>query len=205
MLCTYSIYLKTQLLCKVSHKLICGDKSGKSKTKFPSLSQLPCCLSLPICCLNTMLLEAHQLGSVSCYKREVKRLFQLLCYWLRPPCGQARPSVNPARNERRSLPTEKVSLQVCVMCLLALTWQIGSAGGGGCVLSHMSAVCVICSANIFHDCYYLTLIKYLPILHYLSKSELCPTKHQSSFDILFNRAWCPFACQIVVYCIWAVQ
>ncbi|KAK2909986.1 hypothetical protein Q8A73_007701 [Channa argus] len=30
----------------------------------------------------------------------------------RPPTGQARPSVNPARNERRSLPTEKVSLRL---------------------------------------------------------------------------------------------
>ena len=62
-----------------------------------------------------MLLEAHQPWSVSCYRREVKRLFQLLSYWLRPPSGQARPSVNPARNERRSLPTEKVSLWVYVM------------------------------------------------------------------------------------------
>lgn len=80
------------------------------------LSQLPCCLSLPICFLNTILLEAHQPWSVSCYRREVKRLFQLLSYWLRPPSGQARPSVNPTHNERRSLPTEKVSLWVYVMC-----------------------------------------------------------------------------------------
>lgn len=72
------------------------------------------CLSLPICALNTILLEAHQPQSVGCYRWEVKRRFQLLCYWLRPPSGQARPSVNPTRNERRSLPTVKVSPWVCV-------------------------------------------------------------------------------------------
>ena len=94
------------------------------------LSQLSCCLSLPICFLNAMLLEAHQPWSVSCYRREVKRLFQLLSYWFRPPPGQAGPSVNPARNERRSLPMEEVSLWVYVMCPRALTRQIGSAGDG---------------------------------------------------------------------------
>ena len=102
------------------------------------LSQLSCCLSLPICFLNAMVLEAHQPRSVSCYRREVKRLFQLLSYWLRPPSGQARPSVNPARNERRSLPTEEVSLWVYVMCPPTLTRQIGSAGGGGCVFERVS-------------------------------------------------------------------
>lgn len=85
-----------------------------------------------------MLLEAHQPWSVSCYRREVKRLFQLLSYWLRPPSGQARPSVNPARNERRSLPTEEVSLWVYVMCPPALTRQMGSAGGRvGCARARM--------------------------------------------------------------------
>ncbi len=106
------------------------------------LSQLSRCLSLPICFLNTMLLEAHQPWSVSCYRREVKRLFQLLSYWLRPPSGQARPSVNPARNERRSLPTEKVSLWVYVMCPPALTRQIGSAGGRRKHTSHVCSECV---------------------------------------------------------------
>lgn len=104
-------------------------RSSKRRWKRPSLfeefffffypailSQPSCCLSLPICCLNTMLLEAHQAWSVSCYRREVKRLFQLLSYWLRPPSGQARASVNPARNERRSLPSEEVSLWVYVTC-----------------------------------------------------------------------------------------
>lgn len=80
---------------------------------FPSFpNHILCCLSLPICCLNTMLLKAHQPWSISCYRWEVKRFFQLLSYWLGPPSGQARPSVNPAHNERRSLPTEKVSLWV---------------------------------------------------------------------------------------------
>lgn len=133
------------------HILMSGDTSdrctggGKIK-KLPVfdvfsaiLSQLSCCLSLPICCLNTMLLEAHQPWSVSCYRREVKRLFQLLSYWLGPPSGQARPSVNPAHNERRSLPTEKVSLWVYVMCPLALTRQIGS-GRGQCVFDHTGVV-----------------------------------------------------------------
>lgn len=134
------------------HRLICGDNCHDARgegggrreeggLKMPSLpelffpspaipTQLSCCLSLPICCLNAALLEAHQPWSVSCYRREVKRLFQLLSYWLRPPSGQARPSVNPARNERRSLPTEEVSLWVYVTCPPTLTRQIGSAGMG---------------------------------------------------------------------------
>lgn len=114
-----------------------GENDFTLQVVFSSLairSQLSCCLSSPICFLNAMLLEAHQPRSVSCYRREVKRLFQLLSYWLRPPSGQARPSVNPARNERRSLPTEEVSLWVYVMCPPALTRQMGSAGGwGSCV------------------------------------------------------------------------
>lgn len=89
-----------------------------------------------------MLLEAHQPRSVSCYGREVKRLFQLLSYWFRPPSGQGRPSVNPARNERRSLPMEEVSLWVYVMRPRALTRQIGSAKAGGCVFTHVCAICV---------------------------------------------------------------
>lgn len=72
-------------------------------------------MSLPICFLNTILLEAHQPWSVSCYRWEVKRRFQLLSYWLRPPSGQARPSANPTGNERGSLPTVKVSPWVCVV------------------------------------------------------------------------------------------
>lgn len=72
-------------------------------------------MSLPICFLNTILLEAHQPWSVGCYRWEVKRRFQLLSYWLRPPSGQARPSANPTRNERRSLPTVQVSPWVCVV------------------------------------------------------------------------------------------
>ena len=106
------------------------------------LSQLSCCLSLPICCLNATVLEAHQPGSVSCYRREVKRLFQLLSYWPRPPSGQARPSVTPAGNEGRSLPTEEVSLWVCVTCPPLLTRQIGSTWGLW-LLAHVFCICVL--------------------------------------------------------------
>jgi len=108
----------------------------------PPLAQLFCpslaivyllsCLSSAICFLNAVLLEAHQPWSVNCYGREVKRLFRLLSYWFRPPSGQARPGVNPAPNERRSLPMEEVSLWVYMMCPRALTRQIGSGGGVVC-------------------------------------------------------------------------
>lgn len=73
---------------------------------------------------------AHQPWSVRCYRREVKRLFQLLSYWLKHPSGQARPSVNPAHNERRSPPTEKVSVWVCVMFLYAVAGSKQEEQGG---------------------------------------------------------------------------
>lgn len=215
---------------KASHRVICGDKhdnlgGGENVVSlwivFSSpaiLSQLSCCLSLPICFLNAMLLEAHQPWSVSCYRREVKRRFQLLSYWLRPPSGQARPSVNPALNERRSLPTEEVSLWVYVMCPPALTRQIGSARGGGCVFEHMCAmkVCFYVSSSLLH----LTFPQ-LKSLHthiifsqrlYISLSSIWVKSVSNwapifgaTFDVLFNRACCPFALQLVFYCSWPVQ
>lgn len=148
---------------RTQHKLISWNTSDRLPENnffemfFPHPeipSKVSCCLSLPICCLNTMLLQAHQPRCVSRSRREVKRLFQLLSYWLGPPPGKARPSVNPAHNERRSLPTETVSLWVYVMCLAAAARQTASAGGL-CVWPRVCAACL--SVEMFS--LYLTFLR----------------------------------------------